>query len=91
VESAFTFSFSPNRQLSQYHMPSASSKSFESLQRKNVPNRACKCVYEGKPRATNRSRVNPITVQSHRAAWERIVSTICDSANPTSRGRLRIR
>jgi len=28
---------------------------------------------------------------SHRAAWARIFSTICDSANPTSRGRLGIR
>jgi len=31
------------------------------------------------------------TVRSHRAAWVRIFSTIPDSANPTSRGRLRIR
>jgi len=28
---------------------------------------------------------------SHRAAWARIFSTTCDSANPTSRGRLGIR
>jgi len=28
---------------------------------------------------------------SHQAAWARIFSTICDSANPTSRGRLGIR
>jgi len=28
---------------------------------------------------------------SRRATWARIFSTICDSANPTSRGGLRIR
>jgi len=30
---------------------------------KTLQYRVRKCVHEGKPRATNRSRVNPITVQ----------------------------
>ena len=37
VESAFTFSFSPISQLSQYHRPRARSKFSNSLQCKNAP------------------------------------------------------
>ena len=37
VESAFTFSFSPIPQLSQYHRPSERSNSSKSLQCKNAP------------------------------------------------------
>ena len=37
VESAFTFSFSPILQLSQYHRPSARSKPSNSLHCKNAP------------------------------------------------------
>jgi len=42
---------------------SSRSKSSSSLQCKTPQYRVRKCVHEGKPRATNRSRVNPITVQ----------------------------
>ena len=65
MESAFTFSFSPIPQLSQYHRPSARSKSLSPYSLKTPQYRVRKCVHEGKPRATNRSRVNPITVQCH--------------------------
>ena len=61
MESAFTFSFSPISKLSQY--PSARSKSLSPCSVKTSQYRVRKCVHEGTPRATNRSRVNPITVQ----------------------------
>jgi len=63
VESTFTFSFSPITQLSQYHRPSARSKSLSPCSVKTPQYRIRKCVHEGRPRARNRSRVNPITVQ----------------------------
>ena len=61
VESCFTFSFSPIPQLSQYHRPNPRSKSLSPCSVKTPQYRVRKCVHEGKPRVTNRSRVNPIT------------------------------
>ena len=43
--------------------PSARSKSLSPSSVKTPEYRVRKCVHYGKPRATNRSRVNPITVQ----------------------------
>ena len=63
VESDFTFSFSPLPQLSQYHRPNPRSKPLSPCSIKTTQYRVRKCVHESKPRATNRSRVNPITVQ----------------------------
>jgi len=56
----FIFTYS---QLSQYRRPSARSKSLSPCSVKTPQYRVCKRVHEGKPRVTNRSRVNPITVQ----------------------------
>jgi len=56
----FIFTYS---QLSKYHRPSARSKSLSPCSVKTPQYRVRKCVHEGKPRATNRSRVNPMTVQ----------------------------
>ena len=42
---------------------------FESLQCKSAQHRVRKCVHEGKPRATNRSRFNQITVQCKVGKW----------------------
>jgi len=75
VESAFTFSFSPIPQLLQYHRPSARSKSLIPCSVKTPQYRVRKCVHEGKPRATNHSRVNPITVQCKVGNWHPICST----------------
>jgi len=50
-------------QLSQYRRPIARSKSLSPCSVKTPRYRVRKCVHEGKLRATNRSRVNPITVQ----------------------------
>jgi len=61
VESCFTSSFSPIPQLSQYHRPNPRSKSLSPCGLKTPQYRVRKCVHESKPRATNRSRVNPIT------------------------------
>ena len=61
VESGFIFSFSPIPQLSQYHRPNPRSKSLSPCSAETPQYRVRKCVHEGKPRATNRSRVNPIT------------------------------
>ena len=63
VESVFTFSFSPIPQLSQYHRPTARRKYLSPCSIKTPQYRVRKWVHEGKPRATNRLRVNPITVQ----------------------------
>ena len=52
VESAFTFPFSPIPQLS-----------LNPCSVKTPQHRVHTCVHKGKPKATNRSRVNPITVQ----------------------------
>ena len=60
MESAFTFSFSPIPQLSQYHSPSTRSKSLSPCSVKTLQYRVRKRVHEGKPSATNRSRVNSI-------------------------------
>ena len=69
MESAFTFSFSLIPQLSQYHRPSTRSKSLSSCSVKTPQYRVGKCIHEGKPRATNRSHVNLITVQSKVGKW----------------------
>jgi len=45
------------------HRPSARNKSWSPCSVKTTQYRVRKCIHEGKPRATNRSRVNPITVQ----------------------------
>ena len=63
VESAFIFSFSPLPRLSQYHGPSAHSKSLSLCRVKTLQYRVRKCAHEGRLRVTNRSRVNPITMQ----------------------------
>jgi len=59
VEPAFAFSFSPIPQLSQYHRPN----SLSPCSVKTPQCRVRKCVHEGKPRATNCSCVNLITLQ----------------------------
>ena len=71
MESCFTFSFSPIPQLSQYHRSNPRSKPLSPCSVKTSQYRVRKCVHEGKPRATIRLRVNPITsaVQSGQVWW----------------------
>jgi len=63
------FTYSPIPQLSQYYRPSARSKSLRPCSVKTPQYWVCKCVHKSKSRVTNRSCVNPVTVQCKVGKW----------------------